>query len=203
MNLIVYDKPPGTCAERFQVRKIAFPVRAPGEDLVGGQRHRPGVFPLAGILGDIGGPKSRLVQEFAPPLPNRGQAGGEYERGLPDQFHRGQTDYGLAGAAGQNHHAAPAALGSRQVEGVGRLPLVVANPELRAFPKLDPKRLSGRVSCQVLGGETCRRQRLLQHATLARIDAESCVVDAKGQVPSRFAVARQAFRGCSVGARTE
>jgi hypothetical protein len=104
-------------------------------------------------------------------------------------------------AARQNHYPAATAHRSRQVEGLRRLPLVVANHEPRAFSKHHRKWLAARVTRQILGGEAGRRQRLLQHAALPRIDAESGGVDADSQVPSRFAVARQAFRGRIVGAR--
>jgi hypothetical protein len=79
--------------------------------------------------------------------------------------------------------------------------LVVAKPEFRAFSKRDGKWLAARIARQILGGETRRCERLLQHAALARIHAESSGVDACGQVLSCIAVARQAFRRGIVGTR--
>ena len=65
----------------------------------------------------------------------------------------------------------------------------------------DGKWLAAGIARQILGGETRRRERLFQYAALARIDAEPRRVDACGKVLSRFAVARQAFRGRTVGTR--
>ena len=56
---------------------------------------------------------------------------------------------------------------------------------------------------QILSRETCRRQRLFQHTALARINVKACGIDAYGQVPPRFAVAREAFCGRLVGTRAD
>ena len=83
MHVVVYDQPPGTRAEQNEVREIAFLVRAPSEDLVCRQGHRPGVFPFAGVLGDVSRLEYRLIQELAPPLVNRGQARCRCRRAAP------------------------------------------------------------------------------------------------------------------------
>src|SRR2546426_3864894 len=47
---------------------------------------------------------------------DRGQAGGEHKRGLPDQFHRGKADDGFAGATWKHDHSTAPDFGTGPVE---------------------------------------------------------------------------------------
>lgn len=105
-----------------------------------------------------------LVAEPTPPLLDRRQARGENQRGLTNQLHGSQADDRLARPAGEHDDAAAAALGARDEEGLGRLPLVVTNGErrtgCRAVAKRDGERFSAEVSGQILGrvagdGQAC------------------------------------------------
>ena len=52
-HLVVADEPPRPRGEEGEVRKPLLPVGAPGEDLVGGEGHGPGLLLLARVLGNV------------------------------------------------------------------------------------------------------------------------------------------------------
>ena len=81
-----------------------------------------------------------LSQQLAPPLLDRGQAGGEHERRLPDQLHGREADDRLARPARKHDDSAAAALGAGEEERLGRLPLVLAHHERRAGGRALPER---------------------------------------------------------------
>ena len=102
VHLVVNDEPPGSCPKQLEVRKLPVAISPPGEDLIGRERHRAGVFLLTGVIGDVLLPERGFVEKLAPPLVHGGQAGREHESRLLHQVHRSHADDGFAGAAGKN-----------------------------------------------------------------------------------------------------
>ncbi len=126
VDLVIDDELPGAWPEQLEVGELPVAVGAPAEDLVGGERHRPGGLLLARVLRDVFRPERGLVEQLAAPLLHGGQADREHERRLLDQRHRGQAHDGLSGAAGEDDDPAASALGARAVERLGGVALIVA-----------------------------------------------------------------------------
>ena len=118
-----YSSSSGVCPSSPGSRGRA-PLSPVGEHLVGGHRHRAHLLAVARVLADHRRVDLRLVDELGDPLPDRGDAGGEDERGRLQEVHAEHPDDGLARAAGQDDHAGASALGPAGVERLGRLALV-------------------------------------------------------------------------------
>ena len=80
MNLVIDDETPIALVEELEVRELLLLVRPMREDLV--SRHRDGadLLGIRRILGRLSSRQIGLVEDFAKPLLDGGDAGGEHQR---------------------------------------------------------------------------------------------------------------------------
>ncbi len=152
-----------------------------GQHLVSRHRDRPDLLQVAGVLADQLRVERGLVEDFIDPLVDGGGAVADDQRVAPRGRQRAERDDGLAGAAGQDDHAAAAPAAPGRPEDVDRLALVGAQTELaaeaRAVAQGDLQRRAGDVARQVLGRVAELDQRVLEVAAHARLHLQRALVE--------------------------
>ncbi len=108
MNFIVNNQSPVAVIKKGKVRKIPFPVRTIGHDLVGGDGDLTNLFGIPAVFSDICFRQRGFIQQFLLPLTNGGHIGGEDQRGGLKLLHTGNAHNGFSGTAGQHNDTGPA-----------------------------------------------------------------------------------------------
>ncbi len=202
MNFVVDDEAPIALVEQLEVRELLGLLVAVGEDLIGGERHRADVLRVAGVLGDLVLGEVGLVEDFAVPLLDGGDAGGQHQRGALHHGHRRDADDGLAGPAGQDDDAAAAANVAAGIKDVGRFALIIAHDEGQPAPRhlaqVNRQSRAFGVAGQVFRGIADRDQRLLQHTAKGRIDEEAVPVEPLPKVSTHLRLPGQFFEQSGV-----
>ncbi len=174
------------------------------QDLIRRHGDRADILHFAGVFGDVGFGQVGLVEDFADPLFDGRDAGGEDQRRFLHHRHRVDADDGLARAAGQHDDAAAAAHIPAGVEDLARLALVIADhkrqPGPRDLAQLHRQRRSFRIPCQVFRRITDADERLLQHPAIARFDHETGRIDARAEIVPHARLANQLLQERLVGA---
>src|SRR5574344_730698 len=134
---------------------------------------------VSGIFLDLVRLEGRLVEEFADPLARRGNVRREDERARLCESHRRHTDDCFARAAGEDDDARAAFFGTRGVENLGRLLLIIAELERLSFEclfaELHRERVALHVAGEVLHGEARLREKHFEVAAAFRIDVGAVV----------------------------
>ena len=188
MHLVVDDEAPVLPTKQVQVGKrfqVVFVLRLArrlqrsfawpglpaspftvGQHLVGGDGDGRDFLPLTRVLADEVFGQVRLIQEFLFPLTGGHNAGHHDERlhlGAGDQV---DPDDGLAGAAWQHQHTAPAGRGAAHPVGVRCILLIFAHHKrftaASGLPQVDLHQGAGGISRQVLRRPAQLDERLLQ-----------------------------------------
>ena len=124
VDLVVDDQAPVLLTEELEVFELVGLRAAPGEHLVGRDRHRADLLVVAGVLPHLLLGQLGLVEQLLAPLPDRDCVRGQ-DQGLgPDQAHDRHARDRLAGSAGQDDNAAAAVDRAAGVEGGRRVLLV-------------------------------------------------------------------------------
>src|SRR5205823_9709262 len=96
---------------------------------------------------------------------DRGQAGGEHECRLPDQFHRRKANDGFAGATWEHDHSTAALFGTSPMERFGCLSLVIAHrkrpPRSGSVSQRHMERIDCSITGEIFGRESGRDESLL------------------------------------------
>ena len=152
---------------------------------------------VTGVLADEGRIDVGLVPQLADPLPHRGHAGGDDERVHAALHQRGQTDHGLARAAGQHEHAVATCCRALRPPGADRVTLVAAQlARERAGERgaVDVARFIGRRPSELDEG-------LLQRTAVAEAHREPIAVEPLAEQTTHRLVATDLFEQRGFGAR--
>ena len=155
---------------------------AGGEHLVGGDGDRPHLLDRAGVLADLVLGEGGAAQQLGLPLPGRLGVGHEDQRGGLLAGHRPGAHQGLAGAAGQHHHAG-AAVGE-PVHGV-----LLVGAQLPVALQRDGVGLAVDVAGLVVGGPAGLDELALERAALGGVHGDRVVVHAGTQHRGDFLLA--------------
>ena len=195
MDLVIDDQAPFALVEQLEVLKPALLVCTPSEDVVGGDGDRSNVLGLPGVFSDCLTGQCGFVDQLSNPLTSRCDAGRQYNsRGL-QEGHARQADDGFTGTAGQHNDRGSAARGSRGVERLGSFPLITPKAERQPSSRLGAqshiKSLALDVASQVFDGVADFDQRLLEPASLGRINKELPRSDTPGEQRGHSLMASQ------------
>ena len=145
---------------------------AGGHHLVGGDRDRPDLLALAGVLPDLFIGQGRARDQFVLPLPERDGVGDQDQRGGAGACHRGRPDDGLPRPAWQDDDTRAAV-----EEALDRFMLVGAQRPAVVGAQRDGVRLPVDVAGEVLGRPAQLQQHLLEPAALGRVHHDGVAVD--------------------------
>ena len=195
VHLVVDDQAPVAGVEQVQVRVDALP--AGRQHLVRRDRDGPDLLDGAGVLADLVLGERGTPDQLVLPLPGAHGVGDQDQRGGLGVGHRGRADQGLAGAAGQHHHAR-----SRRAR-TSRRRRAGSRAGATGLVERDRVGLTVDVPGEVLGRPAELQQRLLEVAALGGVHHDGVVVDPGAEHARTFLARSTSSRtGRSVEAST-